>query len=144
MGRWDRFYEARSITPEELLAQEVVKTLLSDLSGWPPPVAAWNDEKLHERFASVLAPGSPRPSNGVFRAAFQLARWELERDYEAIDEFYRNDRAASLASDARERLALIFLHRWLTDSCLEIIEASQLKRPRLGECLRRIEIALLG
>lgn len=144
LGRWDRFYEARSITPEDMLADEVVKTLVGDLEGWPPPVLAWSDERARERFAPALASDAPRPSVAVFVAAFQLARWELGREFEAIDEFYRNDRPAQVASDARERLCLLFLHRWLTDAMLEILEASRLKRARLVECLERIERALMG
>ena len=144
MGRWDRFYDARSITGEDMLAQELVKTLVGDLAIWPPPVNEWHDEKTRRRFEPILAPECPRPSSAIFRAAFQLARWELERDYDAIDEFYRNDRGAQVATDARENLCLIFLHRWLTDSMLEIIEVSPLKRPRLVECLKTIETRLLG
>jgi hypothetical protein len=144
LGRWDRFYEARSITSEELLEREVVKTLVEDLTIWPPPVLAWTDAKAYERFAPALAPDCPRPSNAVFASAFELARWELERAYDAIDEFYRNDRAARIASDPRERLCLVFLHKWLTDSMLEILGASVLKRPSLVECLRRAELRLLS
>jgi hypothetical protein len=143
MGRWDRFYEAREITSEDMLAQEVVRTLVADLALWPPPVLQWHDEKAHERFAPVLSADCPRPSSSVFRAAFELARWELEREFDAIDEFYRNDRGARVAGDEREQLCLVFLHKWLTDSMLEILEASPLKRPKLLECLRKIELRLL-
>lgn len=144
MGRWDRFYEARAITGEDMLADEIVKTLTADLTGWPPPVSEWHDAALEKRFAPAIGPGATRPSSSVFRMAFELVRWELERRYDALDDFARNDRAASVASDARERLALEFLHRWLTDSMLELLEAAPLKRPRLLECLQRIEKRLLG
>jgi hypothetical protein len=139
MGRWDRFHEARSITSEDMLADEVVKTLVSDLGGWPPPVSEWFDRDREARFAPVIGPGATRPSSGVIRTAFELARWELERRYDALDDFARNDRAAGIASDANERLALEFLHAWLTDSMLELLEVSPLKRPGLVECLSRAE-----
>lgn len=144
MGRWDRFYEARSITPEDMLADEVVKTLVADLEVWPPPVLAWLDEKARGKFEAALAEGCPRPSVAALRAAFELARWELSREFEAIDEFYRNDRPGKIASDARERLCLVFLHQWLTDSMLELLGATRLKRPKLLECLVRVEARLLG
>jgi hypothetical protein len=143
MGRWDRFHEARSITGEEMLANEVVKTLVGDLSSWPPPVAEWHDPKVAAKFAPVVAAGFARPADAVFRMAFELARWELERRYDALDDFARNDRASKIASDRSERLALDFLHQWLTDSMLEILEATPLRRPVLLECLRRIERQLL-
>jgi hypothetical protein len=144
MGRWDRFHEARSITSEEMLADEVVKTLAMDLSGWPPPVSEWFDRDKERRFEPVLGPGATRPSAGVLSAAFELARWELERRYDALDDFARNDRARAIASDPRERLALEFLHAWLTDSMLELLEVAPLKRPRLVECLARAEKRILG
>jgi len=143
MGRWDRFHEARSITGEQMLADEIVKTLVSDLTGWPPPVSEWHDKDEERRFEPALGPLS-RPSSTVFRMAFELARWELERRYDALDDFARNDRAAKIASDATERLALEFLHRWLTDSMLELLEVTRLKRPALIECLARVEKRLLG
>jgi hypothetical protein len=144
MGRWDRFHEARAITSEQMLADEVVKTLLEDLRRWPPPVSEWLDKAEELRFAPVIGPGAPRPADRAMRMAFELARWELERRYDALDDFARNDRAAKIASDSTERLALEFLHKWLTDSMLELLEATRLKRPRLIECLARVEKLLLA
>lgn len=139
LDRWARFFEPRVITGLEMLQDEVVKSFAQDLASWPPPVEQWFDAALRERFAPVLSPFCPRPSPAVFRAAIELAIQELQREYEAIDAFYRNDRAASISGDERERLALLFLHRWLTDAMLELLEAvPRFKRPHLVECLERI------
>ena len=141
--RWARFHEARSITALEMLQDELVKQLTQELSGWPLPTGVWHDERLRARFEAVLSDDCPRPGPAIFRAGLQLAVWEMEREFEAIDEFYRNDRAAELSGDERERLALVFLHRWLTDSLLELLEVvERLKRPHLVDCLRRIAIRL--
>lgn len=143
LDRWARFFEPRTITPLEMLQDAVVKELARELEAWPLSVAVWHDLELQARFASVLDPACPRPATVVFRAALQLAVWEMEREFEAIDDFYRNERAAELSGDPRERLALVFLHRWLTDSMHELLEASQrLKRPDLAEVLRRIAVRL--
>jgi hypothetical protein len=144
MGRWDRFHEARSITSEQMLADEVVKTLVEDLRVWPPPVSEWFDKEQERRYGPVLGAGATRPQGRVIQMALELARWELERRYDALDDFARNDRASKIASDATERLALDFLHRWLTDSMLELLEVTRLKRPALIECLGRVEKRLLG
>jgi hypothetical protein len=150
MGRWDRWYEARSVTPEGMLQDELVKTLLEDLGRWPPPIeGGFHDDKLRARFAPILehllAGASTRPTDAVFRTAFQLARWELERAFEALDHFARNDHAARVAQDAGERLALEFLHRWLTEFALEILEVvPRLKRRDLVAVLQRAEARLLG
>jgi hypothetical protein len=144
MGRWDRFHEARSITSEQMLADEVVKTVVEDLRGWPPPVSEWIDKAREEKFAPVLRAGASRPSTPVIAMAFELARWELQRRYDALDDFARNDRASKVATDATERLALELLHAWLTDSMLELLEVTRLKRPALIECLSRVEKRLVG
>lgn len=145
MGRWDRFHEARRQDVAEWLSDQVVKTVSEELQGWPPPVELWNDLSLRMRYEPALGAGCPRPPAPVFRAAFKLARWELGREYEALDHFVRNDKAAEVTADARERVCLDFLHQWLTDSMLEILEVSEpIKRPHLIECLQRIEDHLFG
>ena len=143
LGRWGRFFEPRTLTPLEMLMDALVKELTPELERWPPPVVEWLDPALEARFAPVLVQTCPRPGTAVFRAAFQLATWELERKYDAIDEFYRNDRASELTTEPREALALVFLHRWLTDSMLELLEAApRLKRSHLIDVLRRVAIRL--
>ncbi len=146
MGRWDRWYEARSFTPETLLQEELVKTLHEDLERWPPPIeGGFHDDALKAKVEPVLAGKVSRPTDAVYRTAFQLARWELEREYEALDHFARNDKAATVAKDAGERLALEFLHRWLTEFALEILEVvPRLKRRHLVNVLARVETRLLG
>lgn len=142
-SRWDKFHNARSITTAELLRQAVVDELWEDLSGWPLQVEAWHDEALRERYAAVLAPDCPRPALPVLQAGLQLARWELERDYEAIDDWVRNERGLKLTGGGREALALEFLHRWLTDVLLEVLEATELRRPHLEDVLTQLEARLL-
>jgi hypothetical protein len=143
LDRWARFFEPRALTPLEMLSDALVKELTSELERWPLPVSEWHDPALEARFAPVLTKECPRPGTAVLRAAFQLATWEMEREFEAIDEFYRNDRASELTADPREALALVFLHRWLTDSMLELLEATpRLKRAHLVDVLRRIAIRL--
>src|SRR5688572_16358805 len=101
MDHWDRFHETRSITSEQMLADEVVKTLVEDLRIWPPPVSEWLDKAVEERYAPALGAGATRPTDGVIRIALELTRWELERRYDALDDFARNDRASKIATDAK-------------------------------------------
>jgi hypothetical protein len=143
LDRWARFFEPRALTPIEMLQDALVKELVPELERWPLPVFQWHDPALEARFAPVLAPECPRPGPAAYRAALQLAVWELEREYEAIDEFYRNDRATEKTADPREALALVFLHRWLTDSMLELLEVTpRLKRKHLVDVMRRVALAL--
>jgi len=144
MGRWDRFHEARRQEVDDWLSDEVVKVLHEDLRDWPPPIVYWQDLEARKRYEDALAPTCPRPPLLVFRDAFQLARWELEHDFEAIDYYVRNDKAGLVATTPLERLCLRFLHAWLTDSMLEILEVSRLKRPQLVECLNRLEALICG
>jgi hypothetical protein len=143
LDRWSRFFEPRALTPVEMLQDALVKELTPELERWPLPVMEWHDPALEARFAPLRDPACPRPCSAAFKAAFQLAVWELEREYEAIDEFYRNDRAAQLTADPREALALVFVHRWLTDSMLELLEVTpRLRRADLIHVLRRLAVRL--
>ena len=66
------------------------------------------------------------------RHALQLARWDLERDYEAIDRFHK-DHAADSARD--------FVWRYLTEAAFEIMEHTEnrVSRRDLGHCLTLLE-----
>ena len=143
MSRWDKFHNARSITTNELLRQAVVDELWADLTNWPLSVEHWHDPALRERYAPVLAHDCPRPALPVLQTGLQLARWELERDYEALDDFARNDRGAKLTGSGLEALSLEFLHRWLTDCLLEVLEVTELKRSNLIDALQQLEARLL-
>lgn len=141
MGRWDHLFEAKPRPIVEQVLDEVANLVARDLLTWPPPIQGWESDAEAKRFAPLFAPGAPRPGKAVFREAFRLARWEMDRAIEAIDDYVRHERwrEAEVAPDGH--LALQFLYRWLTEQMLGLAEAteSHLRRPQLRDCLERCE-----
>jgi hypothetical protein len=137
-SRWDLLLEQRPIPLVEHLLEEVAKLLANDLRGWPPPIEEL-DPALGVRFAPLLGPDVPRPEEALFEEAFRLARWELEREVEAVDEYMRNRRweLRGLAPDRKQ--ALLFVSRWLVEQLLSLREYthSKISRPMLIDCLER-------
>jgi hypothetical protein len=147
-SKWDLILEQQpKLKPlDQHLLDEVAKLLVKDLGQFPPPIEGFENERDAARFAPLFAELSIRPSPNVYRAAFLLARLELERDPEAPAEFLRNERYKSLAPTERDKLAMLFLSRWLGEQLLSLNEAvnGRYKRAQLLTCLDQIERRLLG
>ena len=146
MGRWDHLYELKPVPLAEHFVAEAAKLLARDLAGWPPQVEAWASPADEARFGPLLSPGAPRPDDRIFAEAFRLARLELMREVEQIDEYMRNERWRQVAAPGRGFDALLFLSRYLTEQMLAIAEATEgrIKRAMLVDLLLRAERALLG
>jgi hypothetical protein len=137
-GRWDLLLDKKPVPLVEHLVDEVAKLLAAELLRWPLSVQEL-DVGTGRRFAPLLEPGNPRPSDAVFSEAFRLARWELEREIEAVDDYMRNQRWTAQGLSAQDKLALLFVSRWLVEQMLGLGEATQgrLSRRALADCLDR-------
>lgn len=139
-SRWDYLYDLKAVPLEEHLLKEAARGLAERLLAWPPEILEWSSAADRLRFEPLLAPGTPRPSALVFREAFRLARWELERDYEAIDSYMRCEAwASSLPKSGYD--ALVFLYKYLTEEMLAIGDATEgrIGRKALSACLSETE-----
>ena len=141
--RWDFLDGVKAIDAAEAVAAEFAKVVVEELRAWPPRVE-WTDPAQARRFAALYAPGElllRRPSDEALRAAFRLARWDLLRHTEAIEDFFRHDRGP-----AGERLAVELAWRWLVEATLELSErtSGRVARRHLVGCLDRAELLLLG
>jgi len=141
MARWDFLYETKAVTLTEHFVEEVSKIVAKDLSSWPPPVEEWTKPEDATRFGPLVAPGSPPPPPGVVAAAFKLARLELMREFEQIDDFMRHERWRDGVAPGREVDLMLFVSRYLTEQMLAIAEATEgrIKRPQLVDLLLRTE-----
>jgi hypothetical protein len=141
MSRWDFLYGMKPVPIAEHFVEEVSKIVAKDLATWPLTVEEWTTSADATRFGPLLEEGSPRPGEKVWTAAFRLARLELMREFEQVDDFMRNERWRELVEAGRERDLMIFLSRYLTEQMLAIGEATQgrLKRPQLVDLLLRAE-----
>lgn len=138
--RWERILDSKPTTLVDHLMTEAAKTLWEELGSWPPPI-----EELElagaRAHGDVLSPGSPVPPRGAYREAIRLARWDLQREFEAFDDYVRNRRwtAAQLADG--DKPAILFLASYLTESLLALREATggRVKRDDLVVALDRLD-----
>ena len=146
MGRWDHLYELKPVPLSEALVEEAARLLAQDLALWPPAVESWTSEQDAARFGPLLAAGAPRPEAGVWAAAFRLARLELMREFEQIDEFMRSEGWRAHFGPGAGLDQMIFLSRYLTEHMLSLAEATEgrIKRAQLVDLLLRAERRLKG
>lgn len=141
MGRWDYLYELKPVPVAEAFVEEAAKVIAKDLEAWPLQVSEWATPQDAARFGPLLAPDSARPDAATFAEAFKLARLELMREFEQIDDYMRNERWRRALPPARGVDLLLFLSRYLTEQMLSINEATEgrVKRPMLIDLLTRTE-----
>ena len=139
-SRWDLLLDRKPVPLVEHLLEEVAKLLAADVRRWPPPIADF-DPAAGRKLAPLLAPESVRPDDAVYREAFRVARWELERELEASAEYFRNRRwmERGLADDAR--MPILFISQWLVEQLLSLREHthSRVSRAQLVDCLDRVQ-----
>jgi hypothetical protein len=106
-SRWDRLLDQKPVPLLDHLVDEAARLLGQELRRWPLAI-----EELDPATGSGLGPlleaGSRRPSAPVFREALRLARWDLERDHAAYDDYVRNrylERASRRRTDRLSSLA---------------------------------------
>lgn len=144
-SRWEHLLEQRPVPLVDHLVEEISKLLAKDLSRWPPPVAEL-DAASGAGFAPLLAEGYPRPARAAYAEAFRLARFDLEHDLDAYDDYMRNRRWAERGLPAGAKQELLFLSRWLTEQMFALGEATEgrVKRKHMREILDRTERRVLA
>ncbi|MFN7130618.1 MAG: hypothetical protein ACK4N5_00950 [Myxococcales bacterium] len=140
-SRWDFIQDLKPIELKQHFLNEAAKLLAKDLEKWPLTIEAWENPQAEARFARLTLPGAPRPDERVYEAAFKLARWEMEREFEAIDEFMRNERWRAYGADEYGRDAMLLLNRWMIEQLLSILEVTEgrINRALLVELVDRTE-----
>ncbi len=121
---YEWMYELRPIPIKEKVLEQVVEHVLKDLERWPPPVIDWLDENSTARFAPLYQEPR-RPPQALWRRALQLVRWEMQREFDAIDETMRNERWRDDDTHAQAHPALLLIWQWLTEVLLAVREHSK-------------------
>ncbi len=137
-NRWESLLSAKPIPLVEHLLEEVSKLLSKELDGWPPPIESL-DEQTGKSFRPIFSGEGARPSISAYEQGFRLARWELARNFEAYDDYMRNQRWLEKGLAAGDRAALLCLSRWLVERMLALREETQgrISRQQLIDCLDR-------
>ena len=139
-SRWDAVLEQKPVPLSEHLLKECSKLFARDLTTWPPPV-----EEVSGPLQQLLASDPKAPPLMLLGEAFQLARWDLQRDHAAYDDYMRNQRWSAAGLTAADKPMLLFMSRFIEEQLLALSEATQgrVNRPALLRVLDLTERAVL-
>jgi len=139
--RYDWLYERQKQPVKQYILERFAGELAEEVRAWPPPLLEWESEALRVRYqAGAAAP----PREAVVRCALELARLDLRREFDAVEQRLASDAGGTLQSDA-ERAAVHLLVRLLTERCLSLkehAEGARLTRDDLVGALGLVEKAL--
>ena len=141
MSRWDRWEQAiRRTTLADQLMSEVAKVLWEDLGHWPPPIEEV-EAAGQRQYAELLSPGSPVPPRAAYTEGIRLAGWDLQREFEAFDDYVRNRRWTEAGLSDTDKTAILFLASYMTESLLQLMDATagRVKRKDLLVALERLK-----
>jgi hypothetical protein len=145
MGRWDYLYDVKSRPIGDYLLDELAKQLEKEVRGFPPSVDFGEDAAAAARYAPLLASGK-KPSEVAVQTAIWLARNDLLREFEAIDQFMRGGGLDERLGSPEDRELCRFLWQFFVEECLAFSEAceSRFKHAELAEALSRLEKRLFA
>ncbi len=135
--RWDYLYDREVQPVKQYVLERFAEELAREVEAWPPPALEWSSEAERARWAHG-AEGHPR--DDVIRLALELARLELAREFERIEEHLARE-AHRLHSPAEEA-AVHLLSRLVTEACLELkdrAERMRLSRADLAAAVDGVE-----
>lgn len=136
--RYDWLYERQKQPVKAYILERFAGELADEVAAWPPPDLEWESEALRRRFeAGAAAP----PREAVVRVALELARLDLQREFDAVEQRLSSDAGGALQSEA-ERAAAHLLLRLFTERCLslkEYAEGAHLTRQDLVGALDLVE-----
>ena len=80
----------------------------------------------------------------MYAEAIRLASWDLSREFDAYDDYMRNNRYLERGVAPTDRTAMMFLSRWLVEQMLGLGEATEgrVTRMLMEQCLDRLEARL--
>jgi hypothetical protein len=138
--RWDRILEQKPVPVLEHVLGELAKLFAADLATWPPRIEAF-DELTGRSVAALLLETPQKPDVLVFQQAFHVTRLDLERQFEAHDDYLRNQRWLDAGLTAKDKGMVLFLSRFMAEQLLSLQEATEgrVTRSAMLEVLARTE-----
>jgi hypothetical protein len=129
---FDRWAWLESMKPESMISATVkymARQVAEELLAWPPEVAMAQSHAA-SRFGEILRLGAPRPSLSAYEQAIQRARWELLREFDAIDDYERNHRIADHCPAERDQVASEFIQHYILESFFALMEKTDYRIKR--------------
>ncbi len=139
-SRWEHLLERKPIPIIDHLVEEVSKLFADCMRTWPLEVDDPDAATL-----ALLEAHPQRPDDATFREAFRLARWDLQREFDAFDDYIRNLRFVARGLSPDTKPLLLFLSRFMTEQALGLNEATEgrIDRRRMIQVLERTERLLI-
>lgn len=134
--RWDFLYERQKQPVKEYLLERFAAELAQQIARWPPPIG-WVSDDLRLRHAEGL---EALPGEEGIRLAFQLARLDLEREFEAADRLSTREAPLRWRGPA-ETAAGRLLVQFLIESCLALKEEAVAARITRSDLAGALELA---
>jgi hypothetical protein len=128
-NRWEWLEGLKPESPITVALKFMAEQISQELTKWPPEVtvAAGQDRA---GYSELLAAGSPRPSLPAFAEAIKRARWELERNFDAIDFYERNHHLAKACPSPRDQEASVFIQHYILESFFMLMERTEYRVKR--------------
>lgn len=140
MNKWERLLDSKPRPILEHLVAEAATLFCTELRCWPPSIDEF-DPQTGQGLETMLRERPEQPDPRVYAQAFRLTRWDLSRDFDAIDEYWRNHRHLEAGLTMPDKPMILFLARFMTEQLLGLSEATQgrVTRLRLLDALALIE-----
>lgn len=122
--KWHRVLERTPVPALEHLKAEVSRLFAKDLLLWPPAISQF-DEETGQHIQRLLKERPSRPDLCVFLEAFRLTAWDLRRNTDAVDDYWRNQRWHQAGLAATEKPMLLFFSRLMMEQLLALGEATE-------------------
>ncbi len=139
-SKWDLLLDQKPVPVQEHLLAECAKLFAKDLKQWPPPLEVESTE-----LATLLESNPQAPNDDLKREAFRLARWDLQRDLDASDDYLRNRRWLEHGLMVTDKPMLLFYSRFIEEQLYALGEytAGRIDRKGLLQVLDLTERAVL-
>ncbi len=147
-NRWEWLEGLKPESPITVAVKYMAEQISTELTQWPPEVSA-SDGSETRSYGDILEPGSPRPALAAFGEAIKRARWELARDFDAIDYYERNHHLEKACPSERDQQASVFIQHYILESFFTLMERTEYRVKRkdvlLGVDLleRRLKLSAL-
>lgn len=132
--RWDYLYDRQTQPVKQYALDRFAEELARELETWPPADLAWASEAERARWGHGAA---GRPREDVVRLALEIARLELEREFERIEAHLAG--AAHRLQSPAEQAACHLLSRLVTEACMELKERADRMRLTRAELVAAVD-----
>ena len=129
VDRWEWLEGLRPESPIQVAVKYMAAQIAEELTAWPPDVMAAKGQESVS-YAELLKPGSPRPALSAFQEAIKRARWELGREFDAINFYERNHHLAKACPDPRNQEASRFIQHYILESFFVLMEKTDYRVKR--------------